>query len=388
MAKFREVTEVTVIGGGVVGLSTAYHLAKEGVDVILVERNELASGATGSNSAMCGESSAPEPAGRWHKIFENLGTELRYNIEYIESPVIFVYTPENIKEMKKIGIWEDFSSKMVIGEKIKEIEPRLAEDIIGVSQTSGHFVNPFKLCYGFAQATKRLGGKIHLHTNVKEIKVSNGVVRTVVTDKGEIKTDFVVNAAGAWSSLIGNMVGIDIPVVPLKGHILVTEPAQKTDPFHLQIINEFMYNIYPYNQRPEAVNSNDPRIRLGIAAYITYDPVTNNYILGGSHEFNGYDRQVNPDTVRHIAKHCIRIIPQLRKINIIRIFTGFRPYCYVDGESIFSKVEGIEGFIIATGTGGEGLILGPMGGKLISELIIRDKTSLPIDAYSFSRFKN
>lgn len=388
MIKADEETEVTVIGGGIFGISTAYYLAKRGVDVALVEKNELASGATGNNNGMCGAYSSPEIAEHWHEIYNNLSEEIKFNIEYKESPDIIIYTPENVKEMKKLGIWESYSSKMVIGDELKDKEPLLADDIVGGIESMGYFVNPFRLCYGYAQAAKRLGCEIHLHTAVEGIKISNNRVKEVITSRGSIKTDFVVNAAGAWSSQIGEMAGINIPIIPQKGEILVTEQAPKPHPYHGRIANGFLYNTYPYNKEPEAVESKDPRIKLGISAYIHYYPFTNNYGMGGSHELVGYDSRVNPDTVSYIAKQCMRIVPSLKQINIIRMHAGVRPYCYIDEKPILGRVDSIEGFIIATGGGGQGLGIGPMSGKLISELIIENKTSLPIDAYSYSRFKN
>ena len=387
MSAFNEETEVTVIGGGIFGLSTAYYLAKENVDVILVEKKELASGATGNNNGMCGVYSV-EHGEQWHKIYENLGEELNFDIEYTESPDLVVYTPENVKEMKKLGIWEDFSSKMITGDELREKEPLLADDIVGGIESMVHWVNPFRLCYGYALATKRLGGRIYLNTTVKNIGVNNNKIREVMTNKGTIKTKFVVNAAGAWSSEIGKMVGINIPIIPQKGDILITEPAPKPHPYHGRIANGFFYNSYPYNRTPEAENSKDPNIKLGISAYIHYYPFTNNYGLGGSHEHVGYDSRVYPDTISYIAKQCTRIVPSLKHINVIRMHTGVRPYCYVDEQPILSKVKKIDGFIIATGGGGQGIGIGPMSGKLISELILKEETSLPINDYNFSRFKH
>ena len=387
MSAFNEETEVTVIGGGIFGLSTAYYLAKKNIDVVLVEKKELASGATGNNNGMCGVYSV-EHGEQWHKIYENLSEELKFDIEYIESPDLVVYTPENVKEMKKLEIWEDYISKMTTGDELREKEPLLADDIVGGIEGMGHWVNPFRLCYGYALAMKRLGGRIHLNTTVNNISVSNNKIKEVITNKGNIKTKFVVNAAGAWASEIGEMVGINIPIIPEKGDILITEPAPKPHPYHGRIANGFFYNSYPHNRTPEAVNSKDPNIKLGISAFIHYYPYTNNFGLGGSHEHVGYDSRVYSNSVSHMAKQITRIVPSLKNINVIRMHSGVRPYCYVDEQPILSKVKNIEGFIIATGGGGQGIGIGPMSGKLISELMLEEETSLPINDYSFSRFKN
>ena len=386
MRNITSKAEVVVIGGGITGLSTAYQLAKQGVDVILLEQNELASGATGANNGMCGPTDETTVRGRWHQIYKNLEKELNYDIDYKDSPDIIVYTSENKKEMEKLGIWSYYEPKMNQVDEIFEIEPLLSRDIIGGITSNRKYVNPWKLSYAFAINIKKYGGNIYTHTKVNNVKVINNEISEVITNKGRIKIDCVVNAAGAWSSEIGKMLGINIPVVPKKGHILITEHTPKPCPYHGRIANEFFLTKYPYNFSPEAINSNDLNIKLGIAALIHYDPVNENYSIGGSHEYSGFDSSINPRVVKYISQHCIKIVPELRNLNIIRIFTGFRPYCYIDGEPIFSKVDNIDGFLIATGTNGIGLNLGPMAGKIMSELVLEKRLSLDIEKYSYSRF--
>jgi sarcosine oxidase subunit beta len=384
--KTKEQVEAVVIGGGITGLSTAYHLAKNNVDVVLVEKNELVSGATGTNNGMCGPTDKTSMRGRWHQIYKSLEKELGYNIDYVDSPDLVVFTEENEKEMKILGIWEEYAEKMLSREEIMEIEPLLSKIVIGGITSDRKYVNPWKLCYAFAVNIKKHGGKIYLHNQVKKIKTKNKKICEVVTGKKIIKTNIVVNAAGAWASEIGKMVGVSIPVVPLKGHILITESIPKPEPYHGRIANELFYTKYPYNLSPEAVNSIDPNIRLGIACLLHYDPVNQNYSIGGSHEYIGFNPVVNPRIVKYISAYNIKIVPELKNLNVIRVFTGFRPYCYIDGEPIFSKTDKIEGFWIATGTKGIGLNLGPMAGKIMSELILKTKPSLDIDPYSYSRF--
>jgi sarcosine oxidase subunit beta len=382
----KDNTEVVVIGGGITGLSTAYQLSKRNVDVILVEKNELASGASGANNGMCGPTEEKSVRGRWHQIYKNLEKELRFNFDYIDSPDIITFTNDNEKEMKKLGIWEDYQKKMISKEDIMEVEPLLSEEIIGGITEDRKYVNPWKLCYAFAVNIKKYGGIIHTNTEVNNIKTNNNKISEVITSKGKIKTNYVVNAAGAWASEIGNMVGVSIPVVPQKGYILITESTPKPNPYHGRIANEIFYTKFPYNLSPYAKNSNDPNVKFGIAALIHFDPVNENYSIGGSHEYVGYDSNMNPRIIKLISNFCVKIVPSLKNLKIIRVFTGFRPYCYIDGEPVFSKSDKIDGFFISTGTAGIGLNLGPMAGKIMSELILDEVPSLKIDNYSYSRF--
>jgi sarcosine oxidase subunit beta len=93
-------------------------------------------------------------------------------------------------------------------------------------------------------------------------------------------------------------------------------------------------------------------------------------------------------TLKYIAKRVIKFVPRLKDISCIRTFAGLRPFCYGDGLPILSKIKNPQNFVIATGHAGEGMTLAPITGKLIAELITESRTSLSIDAFSFSRFKN
>jgi sarcosine oxidase subunit beta len=113
---------------------------------------------------------------------------------------------------------------------------------------------------------------------------------------------------------------------------------------------------------------------------------TGNWTIGSSRDFAGYDNRVTMQTLKHMAKRATKFMPKLKDVNCIRTFAGLRPFCYIDGLPILSKLNNPQNFVIATGHEGKGITLAPITGKLISELIIEDRTSLSIDAFSFSRF--
>lgn len=128
------------------------------------------------------------------------------------------------------------------------------------------------------------------------------------------------------------------------------------------------------------------RTKLGVIGGFIQEN-TGNWIVGSSHEPT-YDKAVTVQTLVLMARRAIEFMPMLKHVNCIRTFAGLRPRCYVDDLPILGKVASLSGFIIATGHLGAGVTLAPITGKLISELIIENKTSLPIDAFAFSRFEN
>ena len=391
--KLSNTAEVVVIGGGAIGCSIAYYLAKKGAKVVVIEKSKgLCSGASGANQASCPvqifKSPVLELVKESLKLYRNLSEEIGYDVEYESTGSLLCSVDEeqypevekHARSLRRSGV----DAHLIEGDKLRELEPGLGKDVIvGIEEQESGIMNPFKLSYGFAYAARKLGTKFFLSTEVKKIKISKGNITSVVTDEGKINTNFVVNAAGAWSPEIGEMLGLSIPIKPQRGQILVTEPVLLNKRWRYILDADYLTTAF----NAEAVKkSKDLRIKLGVAGSYTQEN-TGNWTIGSSRDFAGYDNRVTMQTIKYLAKRAIRFMPNLNDVNCIRIFAGFRPFCYVDGLPILSKVDNPSGFVIATGHAGEGITLAPITGKLISELITEDRTSIPIDAFTFSRFK-
>ncbi|MGM0410915.1 MAG: NAD(P)/FAD-dependent oxidoreductase, partial [Bacillota bacterium] len=235
--------EVVVIGGGVVGCSIAFNLAKEGVkDVVVLEKEYLTSGASGRCGAGIRQQWGTEMNCRLAKgsmdIFESINEELGVDID-IELKqggyLLLAYSEEEIEQFRKnIKLQNslDIPSREISLKEAKEIVPYInLEGVTGATYcpTDGH-ANPFYTTHAYAEAAKNLGVEINTYTEALDIKVENGEIEGVETSKGFIKTDKVVNAAGGYAKEIAKMAGIDIPVRPERHEILVTEkvnPLQK-----------------------------------------------------------------------------------------------------------------------------------------------------------------
>jgi sarcosine oxidase subunit beta len=272
---------------------------------------------------------------------------------------------------------------MFTGKELREIDPDIARDVPGGSYCSdGLFLNPMKLVYGFAEAARRLGAQINTFTEVEKICVQNSKVKSVITSRGEIETRFVVIAAGAWSPLLARMLKLRIPIIPRRGQIMLTEAYRIG---RIRYVSDADYLVTGYDL--DAVKrSEDPRIRLGVSAVLT-QPKNGNWLLGTSRDFPGYDKRNTLETLTHIAKRAIRFLPKLRHANIIRTMAGLRPFCE-DGHPIIDSVDEVNGLVLATGHHGEGIALAPITGKLVAELVTKGRTSLPIEDYSYHRFKD
>ena len=387
-------SDVVVVGGGIIGCSVAYYLAIKGVKVIVVEKKEgLSFGASGANQGGCALQLFHPPvlelARESLKLYENLSREIGYDVGYenIGSLVCSVdeqQYPDMEKHVQKKRR-EGIEVQLIEGDRLRELEPTLAKDVIvGVEDREGGIVNPFKVNYGFAHAARKLGTEFFLSREVKKIERDKDKITFVITDREKIGANFLVDAAGAWASEIGKMVGITIPVRPRRGQIIVTERLPLNRRWRYILDADYLTTAFDLEALEK---SKDPRIRLGVAGSYVQEN-TGNWTMGSSRDFADYTKRVTLQAITHIAKRAAKFMPKLKDVNCIRVFAGVRPFCYVDGLPILSKSGNPRNFVIATGHAGEGVTLAPITGKLISELITENTTSIPIDAFSFSRFEN
>jgi sarcosine oxidase subunit beta len=384
-------TDVVVIGGGVIGCSVAYYLAKRGIDVTIVERDDIASGTSGAcDKAVLLQSKNPglhlEMALESVKLFPQLQRDLDTDIEFKNNGgMIVIKTQEQwqvmqgfVERQKKVGLRVELLGR----EQALQRQPAFAQDIVGstYSPMDGE-VNPINLTLGFFRGAKKYRAKPLLSTEVRGIKVEKGRVSSVLTTGEEILTRFVVNACGVYAPVIGRMVGIDIPIIPRRGQIIVTEPVP-----HLIHGDVNCARYITAKFKPELLG-NDENARLGIGLSLGQTE-NGNLLIGGTREFVGYDRRTTHRALRAILKHAVSLVPALKDISIIRSFAGLRPYT-PDGLPILGEVENLKGFIMAAGHEGDGIALSAVTGKIISEIIADGRTSLNIDMgkLSLSRFK-
>ncbi len=383
--------DVVVIGGGVIGCSVAYHLAKKGVSVILVEKNDIASGTSGAcDKAVLLQSKNPglhlKMALEGIKLFPDLQRDMDVDIEFKNAGgMIVIYTQEQwqvmeqfVERQNKLGL----SVKLLERDEARRKQPAFSKDIVGSTYSSmDSEVNPIYLTLGFFRGAKKYGAKEMLGTEVKAIKLEKGRVCSVVTDHGEIMTRAVVNACGVYAPFISAMVGIDVPIVPRRGQIMVTEPVA---PLIHGDINCAKYITAKF--KPELLG-NDENAQLGVGLSLGQTE-NGNILIGGTREFAGYSKNTTHRALRAVLKHAAKLVPALKDISIIRSFAGLRPYT-PDGLPILGSVRQVEGFYMAAGHEGDGIALSAITGRILCDLITKGKTSLDIDIskLSLERFK-
>lgn len=369
--KMQNKADVVVIGGGVIGCAIAYYLAKSKVDTVLVEKNSMvaseAGGRNGGGVRQQGRGLADLPIAMASiRLWANLDKELDCDTEYQRKGNIWIACTELEKELqfqmaemeKKAGLHVNILGKS----EIKRIIPQLCLDHVlqaSYCPTDGH-ANPIYTTLGFAWAAQKKGARIYTKTKVVALERQNGEIYSVVTNHGEIKTNIAVNSAGAWGAIIGKMVELDIPIYPFRDRIIVTE---KCDPLFGQFVMAEGWWV-----RQDCSGT----IHIGMGR----DPHS-------SSDFYAYDKKMHSDDFTKLTE-VAKFMSSLNNVNIIHSWSGTNTTT-PDDLPIIGYVDTPEGFVMACGFS-HGFCLAPAIGKLMTELIIKGKASVPLDHLRLGRF--
>ena len=222
---------------------------------------------------------------------------------------------------------------------------------------ASYHVNPFRRVAGYLGAALRRGGRVQYGVEVKEIKVGNGRIDRVVTDQGDYYADWVVVAGGAHTPQILSSLDLQIPIVPARGQVILTEACQRMT----EHVIMFLDHLY---------------IR---------QTASGNFYLGSHTEFVGFENRITLEKITAFTQAFTRAVPLLARLRALRFFAGFRPICE-DNLPIIGPVPACSRLIVASGHGRTGVRFSASTGKAVSELIVDGKTEHPIDAFGVARF--
>ena len=374
---------ILVIGGGVIGTSIACHLAVRGTQVTLVEEGDLASGSSGACDGLVFlQSKKPgvhlQMAMESLKQFRKLQKRLPVSVEFIQTGgLVTIETHEEYQAMKKyvqdqqaIGL----DVQLLDRKQVLQREPGLSRRIIGAAYSPlDARVNPISLTLGFALAARKHHARILTRTPVTEILVKKDRVTGVVTSRGTILADLVVNAAGAAAGKISRMVGLQMPVMPRRGQIAVTHAGPPV--LHHCLISAG-YIAAKYN----------PDLARTAGQGISMEQTENgNLLLGSTREFVGFDTGNTLGAIRKIITAAAVRLPALESFQIIRTFAGLRPWT-PDGLPILGPVSKLDGFVMAAGHEGDGIALSAVTGELMADCLLDRKPGISLDGFSPDRF--
>jgi sarcosine oxidase subunit beta len=363
--------DVVIIGGGVIGLSIAYHLAlKKAGRIILFEKGQLGEGSTSRCVGGIRTQFSTEINIRFSleslKTFEQFEEEFGINPEFKRIGYLFLATTEEEMEVFKqnINLQKKFNIpvELIHTDEIKTRWPYLKTDDLlgGTFCPLDGYAGPSETLSGFAMGAKRAGVKIYEGVEVKGISLAKGMMGIKTKDE-EITTPIVVNAAGPYAASVGEMAGIKIPVKPLRRQIFITAPFHLTDrPIPLTI--DFHRGWY-FRQEVDGL------------------------LLSGPLDLkSSFNLNVDYEAMAEASENAMDRVPILEKARIARGWAGLYEIS-PDHHAILGKVPEIEGFILANGFSGHGFQHSPAVGKVIAELIVDgEATTIDISSLSIERF--
>jgi sarcosine oxidase subunit beta len=366
-----EKADMVIIGGGVMGCAIAYNLAKEGLKPVVIEKSDIGGEASGSNGGGVRQSARNLKemplAMESIQLYGQLHEELGMNVEYVREGNLRLCTSEDemasmrqaVENQKKVGL----HLEMLDRKQVLEINPYVGEKVIGASYcpTDGH-VNPFMVTYGFFKKAKSLGARFYTHEAVNEICMQKGRITGVVTDKHIFETDLVVDAAGVAGRTVANMVGLDIPMRPIFSEAMITEAYP---PLFKQMVGHAKGLFYG---RQTVHGSFFWGGFVGTEQFIYREGKPLFHYIGPA-----------------ISQMVIDFFPALKDLNVIRMWSGLIAQMS-DAIPVLGFTSEVPGFVFATGFSGHGFGLAPVIGRLIAELIMDCKTSIPITDFCYGRF--
>lgn len=360
-----------MIGGGVMGTSAAFHLAEAGVNVVLVERDQLASGSTskaaGGIRAQFSDELNITIALRSLAAFEAFGTRPGTDIGLHQNGYLFLLTNQADADAAEqdVALQQSLGapSVMLTASQAAELSPFAnVSDVIGASYCpiDGH-CTPESVVLGYANGARNHNARILTNTAVVSIELSGKAIVGVHTSSGFIETSTVICTAGAWSPQIGAMVGIDIPVVPVRRPIWYTEPMTNV-PKNCPMTIDFSTGFYFH---PEG-----PGLLFGMA-----DP----------DQPAGFEHDIKPDWLERVSEVIAHRAPALLDVGVAGGWTGFYEVT-PDHNALIGESKNVSRFLYATGFSGHGFLQGPAVGELLRDFVLGNKPFVDVSGLALERF--
>lgn len=374
--------DAVVIGSGALGASAAYHLARAGRRVALVERHELVSQtsprAAGLTAQMRGHGTMTRLAMLSVRQIERFGEETGEPLDFQQSGSLKIArTPADAGRVRA-----DADAARALGLEVELLSPEAAARLspflrpVGI-ETVAHipsdlYLEPGQLPRAYLRAAERLGASLLPRTSVEGIVSRNGAVERVVTDRGEIAAPVVVDAAGAWTRLVGELADLRIPLVPTRHQLLITQPIAGVRP-EQPIIRIVDVNVY--------VRPCDGGLMLG--GY-ERDPVQYD-MRRLPKRFQIAELPLDFAVLRGLAGSVLDQLPVFREIEV-REHRGGLPTMTADGHPLVGPMPGVEGFYVASGCCVGGLSISPAVGSVLADWIVAGRPAFELSILAPDRF--
>ncbi|GAA4662632.1 NAD(P)/FAD-dependent oxidoreductase [Arthrobacter cryoconiti] len=375
--------DVVVIGAGAVGAACAYFAAKSGLKVAVVDKGAIASGTSSAcegNILVSDKEAGPEltlaqySQSLWRGELAEFGRlwefESKGGLVVSAKPGTQANLTQLASRQRACGI----DVELVHADYLHDFEPRLNPDMVGGAYYSQDAqVQPTLAAAHLLRLARGMGATVHPGMRVTGFIRSGETVTGTVTDRGTIFAKAVVNAAGTWGGVIAELANVNVPVLPRKGYVMVTEPLP------LLVRHKVYAAEYVDN-----VASSDAGLQTSPVVEGTGGGTI---LIGSSRERVGFDKSFSVFVLAEMARKAITLFPFLRDVKALRSYSGFRPYC-PDHLPVIGPDPRAPGMWHACGHEGAGIGLSVGTGALIAASLTGAKTDMDLAPFAPERFEN
>lgn len=363
---------VVIVGGGVIGLSTAWRLAQAGVsDVVLIEREEFGSGSTckaaGGVRAQFSDAVNVELGLRGLHAFERFSDDHDQEIDLHQVGYLFLLDrPEHVPAFEaNVALQNELGvpSRMLDVAEAKRLSPLIETDGLlaaAWNPIDGH-CTPESVVLGYATSARRAGARLLRNTALEGIEHDGGTITAVRTTRGTIAADTVICAAGAWSAQVGEMAGVDLPVTPVRRQILTTGAVADL-PDDTPFTIDFATSFYFHNEgRGLLLGMSDPD------------------------ETPGFKLKMSDDWLPRLGEAIERRAPRIAEFGIGSGWAGLYEVT-PDHNGLVGEADGVSRFLYATGFSGHGFLMGPAIGEVMRDLYLGREPVIDVTSLHARRF--
>ena len=371
----KNTADAVIIGGGVMGCSLLYYLAKRGTtDTLLLERSVLGAGSTGLSQAICRmHYSNPITASMaWSslQVYSNFGEQVGGDSGFVKTGYLVV-----VEEIDRPSLELNIAMQQDLGIDVALISPDELRDLAPMFATfegerlawepNSGYANPYLVTTSLAARAQELGARVSTRSNVTGVEISGGRVQAVLTEQGRVATPVAVVAAGPWSNNLMAGTGVEFPLIPVRHQVaMVTRPPGLL-PDH-PIVGDIAQS---FSFRPESPT-------LTMVGYAEEEV-----------ELENYDRGIDQAEAADAMSRLIRRMPAMDQSYLRGGWSGLFTTT-PDWHPILDRVPGVEGLFCMVGFSGHGFKLAPSIGQAMAELILDGSAaSFDLSPLRFNRFE-
>jgi glycine/D-amino acid oxidase-like deaminating enzyme len=377
--------DVAVVGAGVVGAAVALAAARRGLRVVVLDRSHVAGGTTGAgegNLLVSDKEPGPEldlallSLALWAEVAEHVESVTGAGFEFepkgglvVAADTAALPALHDLADRQRTSA---VTATQVAADELAAHEPHLAPDLAGgVLYPQDAQVQPMLAAARMLQAARRLGAQVRTGEAVTGLLRDDHRVVGVRTATGHVPAGAVVNAAGTWSGGIAAMAGIELPILPRRGVILVTQPLPPL----------IRHKVYAAEYVAD-VASDDAGLE---SSAVVEGTRAGTVLIGASRERVGFRREMPLPVVRRLAAQAVRLFPVLADVSLLRSYVGFRPYC-PDHMPVVGPDPRVPGLLHACGHEGAGVGLATGTGHLLAQVLAGDEPDLDLRPFRPERF--